>query len=761
LETDEDTQLQTKLKRLSDQFTTWGLYGAAAIFVVLVIRLILEIIAIDPNAPDAGNKPGVTGIIISKLTGHINLIVVLVVVSIPEGLPLTIGVSLAFTVMRMYSEKILVRKLDAPEKMGSVDELLVGKTSTITKNDMKVTQFFCENRHIKATRPDTLLNCELSVDAITRIKECVLYNCDARIEMDATQYVPVGNGTEVGLLKFLQNADIPVHLLIQRKLGRIRMISPFSSETKRSIVALDCPDRPGRVCVYLKGAPEIIINNCGALMAGDRRTADLDGTEQSNILHKVSAMACEPLRVIGLAYMEMDENDWISQYEQQRNPAYNLQAYLDQGTRMFTWIGAFGLKDPLRPNVKKCVNYAREQGHLNITLVSGDHIETAKAVALKAGILKPEEAGRVYAVMTGEAFRTHVGKLTEQVGDNGTVEQVLENQHGFAEIADQIRVLARATPQDRLILVTGFKAIGKSVAVTGAGINDVEALGAANVGLAMGSGCSAAKEAADLILTDNDFEATLRAVMWGRNIYHNVSRFLQFQVTVNISALATVFIGGIIFGESPLSAVQLLWINLIMDTFAAIALSTEPPLATVLQGNPFRSNASILSGTVWRQILGISFWNVIIMVFLILFGSLIADLDYSFSVPSELSDKTNPLYPQAEAKRKHFTYIFNTFVFLQLFNEINCRKVGRRDFNVFEKFLHNSYFLMVMVGTFTAQILMCKWFPSITGTEQMTKGEWGACIAVGSTNLLIGAILKLTPESWVSKINTQAVINED
>ena len=193
METDEDTQLQTKLKRLSDQFTTWGLYGAAAIFVVLVIRLILEIIAIDPNAPDAGNKPGVTGIIISKLTGHINLIVVLVVVSIPEGLPLTIGVSLAFTVMRMYSEKILVRKLDAPEKMGSVDELLVGKTSTITKNDMKVTQFFCENRHIKATRPDTLLNCELSVDAITRIKECVLYNCDARIEMDATQYVPVGS----------------------------------------------------------------------------------------------------------------------------------------------------------------------------------------------------------------------------------------------------------------------------------------------------------------------------------------------------------------------------------------------------------------------------------------------------------------------------------------------------------------------------------------------------------------------------------------
>jgi len=306
LDTDEDTKLQKKLKNLSDQFTLYGIYGAAGIFALFLVRLILELVAIDPNA----EGPGVANVLFSKLTGHINLIVVLVVVSIPEGLPLTIGVSLAFTVMRMYSENILVRKLDAPEKMGAVEEILVGKTSTITKSDMKVTQFYCESRHIRATRPDTLLNCELSEDAITRIKECILYNCDARIEMDTTTYVPVGNGTEVGLLKFLQNADIPVHLLIQKKLGNIRMICPFSSEKKRSIVALDSPDRPGRVCVYLKGAPEIIIDNCNSMMAGERRIADLDSTERSAIVNKISHMAAEPLRVMGLAYMEMDASEW-------------------------------------------------------------------------------------------------------------------------------------------------------------------------------------------------------------------------------------------------------------------------------------------------------------------------------------------------------------------------------------------------------------------------------------------------------------------
>lgn len=357
---------------------------------------------------------------------------------------------------------------------------------------------------------------------------------------------------------------------------------------------------------------------------------------------------------------------------------------------------------------------------------------------------------------------------------------------GFQEIAANIRVLARASPNDRLLLVTGLKAIGKSVAVTGSGIDDVEALTAADVGLAMGSGCSAAKEAADLVLTDNDFEATLRSVMWGRNIYHNVSRFLQFQVTVNISALATVLIGGFWFGESPLSPVQLLWINLIMDTFAAIALSTEPPLASVLQGVPFKSNASILSGTVWRQILGVSLWNIIVMTFLIVFGALFAGLDYEMKTSSSLLvEPTKPdgydqmisdgvkcpdantdcinynQWEQSVAKRMHYTYIFNTFVFLQLFNEINCRKVGRRDFNVMEKFLHNYYFIGVLAGTFACQILMCKWFPRITGTEQMDKGGWGACIAVGTTNLLVSALLKLTPESWVSNIPTQSMIDED
>lgn len=168
--------------------------------------------------------------------------------------------------------------------------------------------------------------------------------------MDATTYVPVGNGTEVGLLKFLQNADIPVHLLIQRKLGRIRMISPFSPERKRSIVALDSPDRPGRVCVYIKGAPEIVVRNCESFIENGGRKVAFDNTERNTINSKISSMAAEPLRVMGLAYMEMDEDEWISRYENSstRNAAINIDLMLESGTQLFTWIGAFGMKDSLR-----------------------------------------------------------------------------------------------------------------------------------------------------------------------------------------------------------------------------------------------------------------------------------------------------------------------------------------------------------------------------------------------------------------------------
>lgn len=376
-------------------------FAAIACLVVLILIVIMLVVKIT------GDDPWYVVLFADSLR-YANLIVVLFVVVVPEGLPLTIGVSLAYTTGRMYVEdRILVKELDAPEKMGEVNEILVGKTSVITTGNMKISQFLCEDKQIKNTRKNTLLHCELSQITLELIKESILFNCSARIEMDATTYVPVGNATEVGLLKFLQDADIPVHLLIQQKLGKIKTISPFNSIKKRSATVVQNPNRPGTVTVYLKGAPEIILEMCNSIQSSNG-VVQLSPDLAEEIRREVDSMASKPMRVISFAYFEMDEDQWNVQFEQ---TGKEFEQALDDRNIQFTFLGAFGLKDPLRKNVKSVVNAVKQKGHVNVRMISGDHIETAKRVAYKSGILTEEDLQKQNCVMDAEDFRNMVGKI--------------------------------------------------------------------------------------------------------------------------------------------------------------------------------------------------------------------------------------------------------------------------------------------------------------------------------------------------------------
>lgn len=300
LDTTSKTPLQTKLENLGGHFTKWGLYAAIAILIALVVNFVIKVSAFEEYRT--------TGKIMKAVGEFFTVSIAVIVVAVPEGLPLTITLSLAYSVMRMKKDGVLVRNLDSPEVMGRVDEIVTGKTGTMTKSEMKVDQFYAQSLLIRNTRKNTLFHCELFDRVIDLIQESILYNCDARIEMsDKAYYEPVGNGTEVGLIKFLQDAEIPVHELIKKKLGRIETIIPFSTIRKKSLVAVRHPDHDDLIRVYIKGAPEVVVSKCSRTYHVDGKVIPMDDDQTNYILNDIliQKFTTAGYRTLAFAYKDI------------------------------------------------------------------------------------------------------------------------------------------------------------------------------------------------------------------------------------------------------------------------------------------------------------------------------------------------------------------------------------------------------------------------------------------------------------------------
>lgn len=308
----------------------------------------------------------------------------------------------------------------------------------------------------------------------------------------------------------------------------------------------------------------------------------------------------------------------------------------------------------------------------------------------------------------------------------------------FREVAEELRVLARSTPDDKYLLVTGLKAMDNVVAVTGDGTNDAPALKKADVGFAMGiAGTEVAKEAAGIIILDDNFNSIVTAVKWGRNIYDSIRKFLQFQLTVNAVALFMVFIGSVILHESPLNAKQMLWVNLIMDTLASLALATEPPTDELLKRKPYPRDEYMITGQMWRNIFGQSLFQIIVLSVVLFWG------DKIFGVPSSIG-----VYPWTIESGQHYTIFFNVFVFLQVFNEINCRKLARSEINVFENFFNNPMFLFVIITTFVTQWILVQIGGVVMHCSPLPFSIFLDSILLGAVSLVVGVLIKkFVPET--------------
>ncbi|ESO99441.1 hypothetical protein LOTGIDRAFT_186814 [Lottia gigantea] len=668
----EKSVLQSKLTRLAIQIGYAGTAIAVLTVVILIVKFSITEFVIKENEWTSDK----TGRYLELFVKYFIIGVTVLVVAVPEGLPLAVTLALAYSVKKMMKDNNLVRHLDACETMGNATAICSDKTGTLTTNRMTAVKSYLGGKiHASAPRFNDI-NPKLGQLIIRSISINSGYT-SKNLPPDVEGGLPkqVGNKTECALLGFVTELgqsyesireEVPEEALVK--------VYTFNSSRKSmsTIVNIENGYR-----VFSKGASEIILKKCDFILGSDGNPVEFTVQDQEKMVHEViEPLASEGLRTICVAY-----KDYVKAFD--ADPDWEDENHIIAG---LTCLCVVGIEDPVRDEVPNAIKKCKAAG-ICVRMVTGDNVNTARSIATKCGILKP---GEDFLVLEGKEFNRLIRDQS-----SGEVRQDL-----LDEIWPKLRVLARSSPQDKYVLVKGIidsklSTNREVVAVTGDGTNDGPALKKADVGFAMGiSGTDVAKEASDIILTDDNFTSIVKAVMWGRNVYDSIAKFLQFQLTVNVVAVLVAFLGACIINDSPLRAIQMLWVNLIMDTLASLALATELPSAELLDRKPYGRTTALISSTMWKNIIGGSIYQLIV-IFVILFAG--PDL---FQI-DDGKENTSVHAPSTQ----HFTIIFNTFVMMTLFNEVNARKIhGQR--NVVTGLQRNPVFIVIWIGTMIAQIII-------------------------------------------------------
>ncbi|XP_059687071.1 plasma membrane calcium-transporting ATPase 4 isoform X12 [Gavia stellata] len=706
----EKSVLQGKLTRLAVQIGKAGLIMSAITVIILVLYFVIDTFGVQGRPWLAECTP----IYIQYFVKFFIIGVTVLVVAVPEGLPLAVTISLAYSVKKMMKDNNLVRHLDACETMGNATAICSDKTGTLTMNRMTVVQAYVGDTHYRQI-PDPEAILPKILDLIVNGVAINSAYTSKILPPEKEGGLPrqVGNKTECALLGFVLDLKQD-YQAVRNEVPEEKLYKVYTFNSVRKSMSTVLKNGNGGFRMYSKGASEIILRKCTRILDknGDPRVFKVKDRDEM-VKKVIEPMACHGLRTICLAFRDFPadaEPDWDSENEILSD---------------LTCIAVVGIEDPVRPEVPDAILKCQRAG-ITVRMVTGDNINTARAIATKCGILLP---GEDFLCLEGKEFNRLIRN------EKGEVEQ-----EQLDKIWPKLRVLARSSPTDKHTLVKGIidSTVGDQrqvVAVTGDGTNDGPALKKADVGFAMGiAGTDVAKEASDIILTDDNFTSIVKAVMWGRNVYDSISKFLQFQLTVNVVAVIVAFTGACITQDSPLKAVQMLWVNLIMDTFASLALATEPPSESLLLRKPYGRNKPLISRTMMKNILGHAVYQLTIIFTLLFAGEKFFDID---------SGRNAPLHsPPTE----HYTIVFNTFVMMQLFNEINARKIhGER--NVFESIYRNPIFCTVVLGTFAAQIIIVEFGGKPFSCSGLTLSQWFWCIFIGVGELLWGQLICTVPTS--------------
>ena len=607
----------------------------------------------------------------NRILQYFMIAVTLIVVAVPEGLPMSVTLSLALSMRRMLQTNNLVRKMHACETMGATTVICTDKTGTLTQNQMRVFQsnfFALKNQKLTDNTASNL------------IKEGIAANSTAFLDYSDPQKIStMGNPTEAALLLWLHNKGIEYAPL--RENAHVDKQLTFSTERKYMATLVNSP-LVGKKVLYMKGAPEIVLSKCKTVETpeGEKPVSEYKGQIEEQLL----AYQNQAMRTLGFAYKIINED--------------NDQPIPELADTGLIFLGFVAISDPVREDVPAAVAECLNAG-IQVKIFTGDTTATAREIARQIGIWKPEDTDE--NIITGTDF------------------EVLPDDEAFERVK-KLKVMCRARPTDKQRLVELLQKDGQIVAVTGDGTNDAPALNHANVGLSMGTGTSVAKEASDITLLDDSFKSIATAVMWGRSLYQNIQRFLLFQLTINVVALVIVFLGSIFGHELPLTVTQMLWVNLIMDTFAAGALASLPPNKEVMKDKPRKNEAFIVTSPMRNQILWIG----------LAFVAFLMGLLYYF---------TNA---EGEINRHDLACFFTIFVMLQFWNLFNAKAfaTGKSAFN---GLLHDTGFITVALLIIIGQFFIVTFGGDVFRTVPLSWQDW--LLIIGSTSLVlwIGEIFRL------------------
>ena len=906
------TPLQIKLDVIVEYIGWFGMVAGATTLVALTLRFIIHFIKNEKDYEKEVSKKQIFYSIINnyissdsekvkneiktdnltnpkskiaeEILGIIMFCVSIIVVAIPEGLPLAVTLSLAFSIKKLMDQNNLVRKMHACETMGGANYICTDKTGTLTKNEMNVYRLLMINKEITLQETVESNNEKFNIKENSKLidfkiredhqkyflnenywdqlKISLALNVDGQIrefdEKDANgdlEYCETKNKTDKAFIDFLYRFHVSIsnerHKYISDK--KFYKKIPFDSKRKRMSIYVHNDIFPTGYRLFSKGAAEMVKTVCKNYL--DPETGEIKpiGDQERNFISdKIIKFNKQMLRSLYICYKDITEEEYENCETYHNSEGLNLDQY------GCIFIACVGIRDSLRNGVKDAVVKCHSAG-VNVIMVTGDNIITATAIAkdchilgndINLGNLGPQDIEEEPELtdnqmrcedhikeilinkpqaITGNTFYKAIGGLicsscnletnlckcpktqaeAEQMQKTKNLKNIkikndtIKNKKNFIAIIKNLKVMARSQPIHKYALVLGLKELNQIVAVTGDGTNDAPALSKSDVGFSMFSGTDIAKESSDIVILNNNFSSLLIAIIYGRNIYDNIRKFLQFQLTVNFCACLLVFICACIGNETPLTTIQMLWINLIMDSLGSLALATEPPYEELLNRSPTRKNESIINGKMWKHIVFQSVFQLALLLFLYLRAPhFIKEEDYVrlaeneiislcygkmpggsekdhiiFGISTKWSDKDKlkegynefkcgiyagyldlslaySEYYNVNANSAHMTIVFNVFVIYTLFNQVNCRVIDD-SYHIFIRITKNNLFPIITLSELILQIIIVQTGASIFKcTERgLTANQWFICLGFSLLTNVLSIIIKLIPiDTWIQKI---------